>query len=119
VLWSGGEFQGFIIHELVPTHMAQRTPVLGSYDLGQDNPEVARSTGLVNGYKRGPEYRKNSTCTRKVRSYLLRVIHLDRMHEGMLAGIKPLANSLCIMWEVRADVVFGYGIGSQVTHVPR
>jgi hypothetical protein len=37
--------------------MDQRTPVLGSYDLGQDNPEVARSTELVSGYKRGPECR--------------------------------------------------------------
>ena len=23
------------------------------------------------------------------------------------------------IWETRADVIFGYGIGSQVTHVPR
>lgn len=43
--------------------MTQRTSWLCSYVVGQEIPEVSYPTDLSNGYKIGPECRKNSKCT--------------------------------------------------------
>jgi hypothetical protein len=47
-------------HHLV---LDQRMFLWASYVLGQDIDEVWWPTDLVSGYKRGPECRKNGTCT--------------------------------------------------------
>jgi hypothetical protein len=46
-----------------PPQMTQRTSWLCLHDLGQEIPEVSYPTDLSNGYKIGPECRKNSKCT--------------------------------------------------------
>jgi hypothetical protein len=47
-----------------------------------------------------------------IQPYLIFGIHLNRI-------MKARHPCELRIWETRADVIFGYGIGSQVTHVPR
>jgi hypothetical protein len=46
-----------------PPLLDQRMFLWASYVVGQDRNEVWGPTDLINGYKRGPECRINSTCT--------------------------------------------------------
>jgi hypothetical protein len=57
---KGGEDASFKTHHLV---LDRRVFSWASYMLGLDIDEFWWPTDLVSGYKRGPECRKNSTCT--------------------------------------------------------
>jgi hypothetical protein len=46
-----------------PPRLDQQMFLWASYVVGQDRNEVWWPTNLINGYKRGPECRINSTCT--------------------------------------------------------